>query len=246
MERLDKATRRYAEHDPTELGFLEQFCHYDPAVALVLNKTTCPMVFVRGNHEDHGWLDGLEQQSEEPIFPIDAYRRVYHLKTGQPWLFQRGNEQITIMGIGRIGAPPGAEDQHQSKYIQRYEAERLAHRQHKPFDILLTHDARPNFVRFGYSGKSASGMTEIGDLLDKDRPMYHFFGHYGGSPLVRTDSNGTTLSVKLADLHWERETSVLEQGSMGLLRWQSRAVHSFTILDAPWLKEYTIHTWPYL
>ncbi|GHO99282.1 hypothetical protein KSF_093300 [Reticulibacter mediterranei] len=246
MERLDKATRRYAEHDPTELGFLKQFCRYDPTVALVLDKTTCPMIFVRGNHEDHNWLDGLEQQSEEPIFPIDAYKRVYNLKTGLPWLFQREDEQITIMGVGRIGAPPGEEDQQQSKYIQHYEAEKLAHLQRSPVDILLTHDARPNFAHFGYSGKSASGMKEIEDILDRDRPAYHFFGHYGGPPQVRTDSNGITLSVKLADLHRERDTLVLEQGSMGLLRWRDRAVHSFTILDDPWLKEYTIHTWPYL
>ncbi|GHO42029.1 hypothetical protein KSX_01920 [Ktedonospora formicarum] len=63
---------------------------------------------------------------------------------------------------------------------------------------------------------------------------------------MRTDSNGRTLSVKLADLHWERGTSVLEKGSMGLLRWQNQELHSFTVLDDPWLKTYNIHTWRYL
>src|SRR5258705_13857011 len=60
VERLDKATRRYAEHDPTELGFLEEFIRYDSAVDRVLAETTCPMIFVRGNHEDHVWLNELE------------------------------------------------------------------------------------------------------------------------------------------------------------------------------------------
>ncbi|GHO42027.1 metallophosphatase family protein [Ktedonospora formicarum] len=42
VQRLDKATRRYAEQDPTELGFLEHFRHYDSAVDKVLAGTTCP------------------------------------------------------------------------------------------------------------------------------------------------------------------------------------------------------------
>ncbi|GCE21452.1 hypothetical protein KDK_52520 [Dictyobacter kobayashii] len=94
--------------------------------------------------------------------------------------------------------------------------------------------------------KSSTGMEQIEDALEKLRPAYHFFGHYGGPPQVRTDPNGVTLSVKLADLHWERGTFVLEKGSMGLLRWQNQEQHSFTVLDDPWLKEYNIHTWPHL
>ncbi len=247
-ERLDKATRKYAEQDPTELGFLEYFRAYDPAIAALLAETTCPMISVRGNHEDHLWLDQLERQREDIIVPVDAYKRVYILKTGLPWTFQQGSEQLTALGIGRVAAPAGEVDRQQGKYIQSSEKERLAQLKQQPFDILLTHDARPDFVLWerGVKIKGSTGMQEIGKLLDKTQPAYHFFGHYGGPPQVRTDSNGVTCSVKLADLHWERGNSVLESGSMGLLRWQSRDQHTFTVLDAPWLKEYTAHTWRYL
>ena len=246
--RLDKATRRYAEQDPTELGFLEHFLRYDPDVDRLLAKTTCPMIFVRGNHEDHIWLNELEQRNEDTIVPIDAYKRVYNLKTGLPWIFQKGKEHITILGIGRIAAPLGEGDLQQDKYIQDYEVKRLTQLKQQPLDILLTHDARPDFVLLerGVKSKGSTGMGEIKDLLERYRPSYHFFGHYGGSPQVRPDTNGVTRSVKLADLHWERGTSVLERGSMGILRWQNPEQHSFTVLDDPWLKEYTIHTWRYL
>ena len=245
LERLDRATRRYAERDPTELGFMEHFVRYDARVAALLAETDCPLVFVRGNHEDQAWLDELEGQYEGAIFPIDAYRRVFHLKTGLPWTFQQGDEQITVLGIGRIAPPQEAEDQQHARYIQPYESERIYRLGNTHIDVLLTHHSRTDFVILerGVKIKASTGMKEIEYILDRDRPAYHFFGHYGGPPQVRTDTNGVTLSVKLADLHWERGGSVLEAGSMGLLRWRDCKQHSFEVLDAPWLKDYNAHTW---
>ncbi|SRR5712692_3094462 len=242
-DRLDKATRTYAERDPTELGFMEHFLAYDSDVATMLAETSCPMIFVRGNHEDHGWLDELERGSDGPIFPVDAYRRVYNLKTGLPWTFQKGDEQITVLGIGRIGAPAEEEHPQQGKYIQRYESKRVYGQEQSAIDILLTHHSRPDFVivERGVKIKASTGMKEIAYFLERSRPAYHFFGHYGGAPQVRTDTNGVTLSVKLADLHWQR--SALEAGSMGLLRWQNREQHAFEVIDDPWLKEYDVFTW---
>lgn len=245
MERLDRATRKYAERDPTELGFMEHFREYDPNVAAILARTTCPMIFVRGNHEDHAWLDELEQQHTEAIFPVDVYKRVYNLKTGIPWVFQKGSEQICVLGIGRIGPHKEEEDQQHARYIQRHESERVYRLEKTPVDVLLTHHSRTDFVVLerGVKIKASTGMPEIEHILDRDQPAYHFFGHYGGPPQVRTDTNGVTLSVKLADLHWERGGSELEAGSMGLLRWHSREEHSFEVLDAPWLREYSRYAW---
>lgn len=245
MEGLDRATRKYAERDPTELGFMQHFLAYDPAVAAILAETSCPMIFVRGNHEDHAWLDELEQQSKDTIFPIDVYQRVYNLKTGLSWTFQQHDEQITVLGIGRIGAVPEEEDSQQARYIQHYEAERLAQRAKTPIDVLLTHHSRTDFVILerGVKIKASTGMQEINAALDEDQPAYHFFGHYGGPAQVRTDTNGVTCSVKLADLHWAYHSPLLEEGSMGLLRWHNREQHSFEVLDAPWMKEYSSLTW---
>lgn len=244
-ERLDRATRAYAERDPTELGFMEHFVHYDTQVAAQLARTTCPLVFVRGNHEDHAWLDDLERQQAGAIFPIDAYQRVYHLSTGLPWTFRQKDEQITLLGIGRIAPRQEAVDREAARYIQQEESARVYGLDDTPIDVLLTHHSRPDFVILEHAGnvRASSGMQEIVHTLERKRPACHFFGHYGGSPQVRTDANGMTLSVKLADLHWDRDSQVLHAGSMGLLHWHSHTEYSFEVLEAPWLNEYTAWTW---
>jgi len=248
MQRLDRATRKYAERDSTELGFMQHFVSADPSVSAVLAETNCPMVFVRGNHEDHFWLDQMEQQNAGPIFPIDIYQRIYHLKTGISWTFQTRNEQITVLGIGRVSPPAEEVSQDQGKYIQPYESKRIYQEHARVANVLLTHHSRTDFVILerGVKFKASTGMKEIEYILDMERPAYHFYGHYGGPPQVRTDTNGITLSVKLADLHWEHGGSILEEGSMGLLRWHDHTEHSFEVLTHPWLKEYNSHTWEHL
>src|SRR5258707_574812 len=85
--RMDRATRNYIERDPTERGFLDHFTTPQPEVKAVLSQTRCNLVYVRGNHEDHTWLDTLEGKTSAPIFPVDPYQRLYCLKTGVPYTF---------------------------------------------------------------------------------------------------------------------------------------------------------------
>jgi hypothetical protein len=108
QDHLDKATIRFAQEDPTELGFIHNFTNYTDETATVLAQTQCNLIFVRGNHEDHLWLDALEQQTSASIFPVDPYQRLFCLKTGVPYTHTTAHEQITVLGIGRIGqyTPP--------------------------------------------------------------------------------------------------------------------------------------------
>jgi calcineurin-like phosphoesterase family protein len=239
---LDKATRRFASADPTELGFMNDFRDFKPSVAQALERTQTNLLFVRGNHEDHAWLDEREVATDEAILPVDAYRRVWLLRTGTPYTFAVDDESITILGTGRIGAPKGEDDDQKPKYIQPHEAERLYDLGDQRIDVLLTHDARRNFMIPG------AGLDEIGMLLDQMRPSYHFFGHYGGPCRISTDSNGVTRSCKLADLHWDRSErgARVEACSMGILRWSGADDHDFTVVEEPWLREYTEHTWRHL
>src|SRR5262249_408472 len=107
VSKLDKATIRHAQDDPSELGFAGDFAAYKPDVASVLANTRFPVIFVRGNHEDHEWLDALEKQSDQPVFPIDPYKRIYCLKTGVPYTFTSNGESISVLGIGRVAPPVG-------------------------------------------------------------------------------------------------------------------------------------------
>ena len=238
VSRLDKATMRIAEHDPTELGFMKDFVEYADETAAVLAQTTCDLVFVRGNHEDHLWLDGLERQALGPCFPVDAYQRIYCLKTGFNYVYTKDNEQISILGIGRIG--PRSQDTQNGRYIQPYEQTRLQILDALPVDILLTHD-----LPAGTSSRHM-GMAEIRTALEKFQPRYHFYGHIGGQCLLGISENGSTQFCKLADLEWHGTSQVVHPDSMAILRWTESTIHSLSIVREAWYKEYTANTWQYL
>ncbi len=240
-ERLDRATIRHAQADPTELGFLDDFTSRRPAVERALSATTCPLIFVRGNHEDHAWLDALEAQTDAPLFPIDAYQRIYCLKTGVPYTVEAGTASISLVGIGRIGVPIGETNQKKPKYAQQYEVERLYDMgDDTKIDILLTHDAPRDAV---YPG---AGLEEIRLMLDIYTPAYHFYGHTEQPFEQHLDANGITLSCRMADLNWEdnqQRRRLLTPGVMGMLRWQSRDDHSFEVVNDFWLNEYGAANW---
>ena len=102
---LDKATRRIAENDATELGFAMHFATPNPEAEAVLDKLSCMMICVRGNHEDHRYLDELEKQSDAAVFPVDCYRRVWCMKTGQIHRICAPDAEISLLGIGRVAHP---------------------------------------------------------------------------------------------------------------------------------------------
>jgi hypothetical protein len=80
--RLDDATRRFADHDPDELGFVE----YDeggPEAAEVFGPDAsparaiaAPFWFIKGNHEDFAFLDDVGRNASEPV-PVDAFGAVH-------------------------------------------------------------------------------------------------------------------------------------------------------------------------
>jgi hypothetical protein len=225
-KRLDRATRQHGESDPTVLGFADHFAAVRPEVVSLFSMTRCPLIFVRGNHEDHAWLDALERRVPGPLFPVDAYQRVFCLKTGVPYAFTHRDETLHLLGIGRIGRHANSQKQ-KPHYLQPYEQERLAQLGGVTIDLLLTHDAARDEVFQG------SGSTEISNILDRYQPCYHFFGHYGGGPSQQGAANGQTRSWRLSDLLWESQdgSQQLKPGSMGILHWKHREEHRFELVD---------------
>src|SRR5579884_1561812 len=227
---LDRATVRHAEEDATELGFMHYFVGKSAEATHVLSRTTCDLVFVRGNHEAHQWLDALEQKARGPLFSVDVYQRLWCLKTGVPYTHTVGDEQITILGIGRTGQRGNTL---KPEHIQPYEQQKLEQLGTIPIDVLLTHDMPP-----GINSRSI-GMIEISAALERYKPAYHFYGHIGGACHEGTASNGVTHYCKLADLEFQGVDKLVHPGSMAILRWSDPQHHSFTVLDEPWLKEYS-------
>lgn len=241
--RLDRATLRHAQRDPDELGFMRDFAEPRDDVASQLRQTTCPMIFVRGNHEDHDWLDRLERQATEPLFPIDPYQRIYCLRTGMPYTLADDGSELTVLGIGRTASPPNPNKWHKGKYAQPYELERLKHLRLQQLDILLTHDVPPTHLN-----ARSQGMEAIRQALDTYQPTYHFYGHTEEPYMRELDRNGVTTAIRMADLIWDRTLpgAPIASGAMGMLRWQSRHDHTFEVVDAPWLSDYSADAWRWL
>ena len=68
--RMDKATLRHAARDRDELGFMDDFVHAKLPIAQFLERLNLNMLCVRGNHEDHEFLDELERQSVQAAFQV--------------------------------------------------------------------------------------------------------------------------------------------------------------------------------
>jgi hypothetical protein len=237
---FDKATLRHAQRDETELGFSRYFTQHIPEVYQVLQKISCDMWAVRGNHEDHAFLDNLEQQSKSVRYTIDAYQRIFMLPTGKLQSF--GNEEtINIVGINRIGNRGNKTPNGQPRFIQEYERENLQKLKQNTthFDILLSHDCDLHFFDKDF------GMEEVGECLAYHKPFYHFFGHTGHAYQATTDANGFTTSVKVAELSWEHH-GILPAGCMVLLHWKNQYEHTIEPITDAWLKEYTYSDWFYI
>lgn len=236
---LDWPTRRHAQRDPEELGFMNSFARYDAEVASTLQQIHSDLIFIRGNHEAHGWLDQREDHAPGPLFSVDVYQRLYCLKSGVPYTFSRRGEQITLLGIGRIAGHDG-EIGRKPSYAQHYEIERLRQLADQQVDVLLTHDSPQGLIY------RESGLPIIEEVVKRHQPLYHFFGHYiGGTCLEYCYLNRVTTACKLAEPHFnsrDPERRLLPD-SMGLLRWHSREQHRFEIVDALWLDDYRAETW---
>lgn len=208
IENLDKATIKHAQYDRDELGFHDDFTKADPLIATFLGKLGLDMICVRGNHEDHDFLDVLEQQSTASRFPIDVYKRVWLCKSGQLQTLNVNDETLNFVGIGRIGDRKGRSEK---RFIQDYERKEIdkLYKLKTDLDLLITHDK-------GGSLAGDYGMKEIRDLLDDVIFQYHFYGHTGEAFKQELDDNSITQSVKVKELEFT-ESGILPEGCLLML-----------------------------
>jgi Icc-related predicted phosphoesterase len=236
---LDKATQRHAARDTSELGFSTYFLKPNQQTDRVLANVGCKMIGVRGNHEDHLFLNELEKKSTQSIFSVDAYERVFICKSGHLQTFQLGEESFNFVGIGRIGNYKLNQSKDE-KYIQTYEKEQIQHLGKKvEVDILISHDSALHFMTNGF------GMSEIRKFLNDYKPFYHFFGHTGHPFTLQKDENNFTESCKIKELEFE-SSGALPEGAFVLLDWKNQLEHQLEVIEDAWIKEYTKQNWEYL
>ncbi|MBE7661515.1 metallophosphoesterase [Tenacibaculum finnmarkense] len=209
INNLDKATIKHAKNDRDELGFYDSFTEEIPEIKNFLDELNVNMICVRGNHEDHEYLDKIEGKSHKSMFPIDIYNRVFVCKTGVRQELKKGNETLSFVGVGRIGDRKGRNN---SRFIQEYEKKAiktLIKESKQIFDVLITHDKDDGSER-GY------GMKEIGELLNNVIFKYHFYGHTGEPYNQEVHTNGITKSIKIKEAEFNK-SGILEKGAMIIL-----------------------------
>lgn len=209
LDNLDKATIKHAQYNRDELGFHDDFTKVKPEIKSYLEYLNINMICVRGNHEDHDFLDEIEAKYKtESRFPIDVYQRVFVCKSGIPQVIETENEKLHFVGVGRIGDRKGRTEK---RFIQDYERKEMKklYKSKSIFDILITHDKDDGSQR-GF------GSEDIRKLLDQVIFKYHFFGHTGEPFYQELDVNGITQSLKIKELEFN-ESGILEFGCMLIL-----------------------------
>lgn len=199
---LDRATRRHAERDPSELG-----------AADYLSGSTIPRVpalFVRGNHEDFDFLIRFPDGGA-----VDLHHRLILLESSRPWVLDVGGCRVSVAGLGGIAPGPRARSREQPRPGRRYftegECRALLGLSRPGVDVLLTHEAPQGR---GLRGNADTGAAEVSRAIQQLRPRFHFFGHYHDPPPPFT--LGRTLCVGMNSRYARRIPG--RDGAMGILR----------------------------
>lgn len=237
LDKLDKATIKHANNNRDELGFFDDFTKPNDHTEAALRRLGVDMYCVRGNHEDHDFLDELERESGEDAwaFPIDCYKHVFMLKSGVVMPFQHFGTTLNVLGIGRIG---DRKNRTESRFLQDYERECITEtiRQKPHIHVLLTHDTAHDMTEQGY------GMKELRTVLDELIPEVHFFGHTGKPYTVRLDNNELTQSVKIKELEFDSEGR-LPEGCMIILTVKVNGKLSFEAVPREFTDRFTQKNW---
>jgi hypothetical protein len=234
--RADKATRRHAEDDPTELG-AQLIVQPNEEADFVFDDPDCPdgMWFTSGNHEDFEVLDRLSRSSgRHSDFVVDAYCRVRCIKNGQITTLPGDLQVGALWGVD--GAGPNARRKLPPLgYIQPRAVNNLLA---STFHVLLTHDAPLNGKREGY------GSEEIDGLIRIVQPDFAFFGHYESRPGKIERDYGRTQVYHLSGFEMHGQGGTVEPGCVGVLRWDGLS-GTFEYLDESWLRTFSRHNWRY-
>ncbi len=208
----DEATRRYAAEDPGELGFC-QLLQAEGTLAgslrSIRQRLRGPIHFLRGNHEDASWLQGLSQQGQKQTVGVDPFDLFHYVTDGV--ILEHDGVKIAFFG-GVENPEPGQVDAGHDRDAYT----RLLHIGPGAFDILVTHDP-PYGISTGFRGQ-VQGSSQVLELIEVVQPKYHIAGHL--HTMLGPKQYGVTTYIGLSGiLLLKRQVSsrVFQPGCMAVL-----------------------------
>ncbi|MCK4303627.1 MAG: metallophosphoesterase [Candidatus Eisenbacteria sp.] len=255
---LDKATRKFADRDPEELGFSRYFVRPEPprtapprsdpclertlrGDASDLNTVRCPVIFCHGNHED---FQALERLPVNQVFvAVDVFDRVHLLRSG--YIVTHAGLQLAALGGGV--EPEGVENDHGLaepwKWVGYRACERLLQLHRGAVDMLLAHCA-PHCYE---GGAPAYGSKRLRQVIEHLQPTCVFFSHHKGP--IAPYAIGRTNCFWLNDVNFATGSGGinvcgnLNSGCMGILEWETSGEYSFDVVAEPWFAGVTPVNW---
>jgi hypothetical protein len=155
-------------------------------------------------------------------------------------MFTRRGISLSIGALGGIadGEGPGASEV--SPFYTAAEVRRLRANGAR-LDVLLSHESPLGAAAALHPKYANAGSPEVRTFLREVGARYHFCGHYH-EPGGRLPGPKGTDSYELHAVGFANRAQ-LNRGCFGILRWASPVDHDFTLVDEPWLAEYT--RWTY-
>ncbi len=243
--RLDKATKRFAEHDPDELGFAVYHLG-EPEAAVFLAPDAPPRtriaadtVFIRGNHEDFVYLHDLAAGSDGPVF-TDPFERIAFLPNGVRFAFERRGITLRVAGLGGVSNHGTHGWDPESEHYTAHDVRALRSRA-EPIDVFLSHEPAFDAGRDLSPRLAEQGSRDVAELLTDLRPTYHFCGHWH-EPGTELEAPVGVRSYLLHAVNFFKPAK-LNPRCMGVLTWHSPERHAWEWIEAPWISRYTRHTW---
>ncbi|HEV8639092.1 MAG TPA: metallophosphoesterase [Chloroflexota bacterium] len=187
--RMDEAGRRYLQADPSQADFsrlLRATGRRTESLRRLRARLVAPVHFLRGNHEDFAWLNGLPRDPVSGTAPVDPFDLFRYVPDGA--VLKAGAWRIAFLG----GAEEGGDTE---AGIDPVAVESLAARGAGAFEVLVTHDA-PHGVGVGFYGQT-QGARAVTRLIETVQPAFHVAGHLA---LIGPQRFGGTTSLVLEGL----------------------------------------------
>jgi len=231
MIKDERTFLRYAAEDSTEFDFV-RLLRADGQLADSLHfirKQLCGSIyFVRGNHEDGGWLREKSQEGKLDTVAVDQFDLFHYVKDGT--ILECDGVKLAI--FGGVGSVLPGEERDVEHDLAAYE--RLLKMGAGAFDILVAHDT-PYGTGIGYYGQ-VFGSQQVSKLMEVVQPHYLVAGHAhqmrGPNNYGKTVYIGLSIIIKARRFDPHRR---VQPGSMAVYDTETRTLEF--VMDE-WLADF--------